>query len=179
MDSSPLCLRAIGSRKNLLHHGYYSHVRDLLETDEVQKLRNFRHHIMTTRFQHSLNVSYYTYLLCRLLHLNAHSAARAGMLHDLYFYETKAYVHGKPEIRHSRFHPAEALSNASKLVQINALEQDMIAKHMWPVTPELPQYTETFLITLVDKYCAVLEFLLPQPSKLAAWLLGRHRIKKA
>ena len=33
----------------------------------------------------------------------------------------------------------------------------MIIKHMWPVTPAIPKYKETFIITLVDKYFAVAE----------------------
>ena len=33
----------------------------------------------------------------------------------------------------------------------------MIIKHMWPVTPALPKYKETFVITLVDKYFAAAE----------------------
>ena len=50
-------------------------VADILEHADVQALKQFRHHHYTTRFQHSLNVSYYNYLLCRFFHWDAVSAA--------------------------------------------------------------------------------------------------------
>ena len=129
---------------------------------------------MTTRFQHSLNVSYYHYQLCKKFGLDAESGARAGLLHDLYFYDTKAYTHSKPAVRHSKHHPEQALQNAEKILVLNEKERDMIRNHMFPMTLALPHYKETFLITLVDKYCAVIEFVLPQPER----LLNRFRKKK-
>jgi uncharacterized protein len=162
-------LKATGSRRNLMEHQFYAHIADLLAMPEVQELKNYRHHIVTTRFQHSLNVSYYNYLLCRLFRLDARSAARAGLLHDLYFYDTKQYTQSRKAIRHSQFHPMAALDNAMQLLPMNAREQDMIVKHMWPVTTQRPKYAETYILTFVDKYCALIEFLLPQPARFLRW----------
>ncbi len=166
-------LKATGSRKNLMQNSYYSVIKDLLELHEVQKLKQYRHHKMTTRFQHSLNVSYYNYCICRLLHLDARSAARAGLLHDLYFYDTSKFTRTAQPIRHSHYHPMAALDNAMKLLPINEREQDMIAKHMWPVTTQRPGYAETYILTFVDKYCAMLEFVLPQPRRFWNWICHR------
>lgn len=163
-------LRATGSRINLRQHLYYHTIKDLLALHEVQELKNYRHHILTNRFQHSLNVSYYHYQLCRLFHLDARSAARAGLLHDLYFYDTKQYNKSGSELRHSHYHPLAALDNARSLLSINAREQDMIVKHMWPLTPQRPKYAETYLLTFVDKYCAVIELILPLFRSLRRWL---------
>lgn len=33
----------------------------------------------------------------------------------------------------------------------------MIIKHMWPVTIEFPKSAEGFVLTLIDKYCALAE----------------------
>ena len=55
---------------------YYDCVHDLLNTSAVQELGEYTHHKGTTRLQHSLNVSYYNFLLCRKLHFDACSAAR-------------------------------------------------------------------------------------------------------
>ena len=57
---------------------YYDCVHDLLNTSAVQELGEYTHHKGTTRLQHSLNVSYYNFLLCRKLHFDACSAARAS-----------------------------------------------------------------------------------------------------
>ncbi len=151
-------LKATGSRKDLSKHAFYDLIADLLKRSEVQALRNYRHHIRTTRFQHSLNVAYYSYLLCRLLRLDAASAARAGLLHDLYHYDTRHFIKSRPATRHSKHHPVVALENAGRLIHMTAKERDMIEKHMWPVTLRFPRYAESYVLTFVDKYCAVIEF---------------------
>ena len=163
-------LKVTGSRKNIMESEYYQLIADLVKLEEVQNLKLFRHHIMTNRFQHCLNVSYYNYQLCRFFRLDADSAARAGLLHDLYFYETKQYCQEKHEKGHCAHHPCVALENAEKLIRLNDKERDMIVNHMWPMTSELPKYAETWLITIADKYAAVLEFLLPQPGRFMKFL---------
>ena len=163
-------LHVTGSRKNIKQTDYYIVVADLLCRDEVQELADFTHHKMTTRYQHCLNVSYYNYKLCRLLRLDADSAARAGLLHDLYHYDTARYSRSSPAIRHSHYHPQVALEAAEKLLDMNDRERDMIGNHMWPVTVPRPKYAETYIITVVDKYCAVIEFLLPQPARLGRYV---------
>ena len=84
-------LKAIGSRKDLKQQLYYEFVADLLESKSVQDLKQYRHHIKTTRFQHSLNVSYYNYLVCKKLHLDEKAGAKAGLLHDLFLYDWHKY----------------------------------------------------------------------------------------
>lgn len=148
--------RAVLSKKDLSKiDEYYSCVRDLLDNKTVLGLDEFKHHCCTTRFQHSLNVSYYNFLMCRFFHLNARSAARAGLLHDLFFYDRK--THEKIANSHPAEHANIAFYNASQMFPINELEGDMIINHMWPMTPHLPRHRETFIITLVDKFCAVAE----------------------
>jgi uncharacterized protein len=79
----------------------------------------------------------------------------------------------KGDPSHSRHHSAIALKNAKGITEVNAIEEDMIAKHMWPMTLKLPKYRETYVITVIDKYCAVLEFCVPQITRIAV----RKRIK--
>lgn len=167
-------LHAIGSRKELTQLDYYAVVADILENNMVQQLKKYRHHISTNRFQHCLNVSYYNYLVCRFLHLDAESAARAGMLHDLYYYDTKAYRHSNYERSHVKNHPDVAVSNAGELFSLNSTEEDIIAKHMWPLTKGRPQSKEGYVIVFVDKYCAALELIAPK-MRLAAEKLRRRK----
>ena len=61
-------LKAICSRKELSLTGYYPHICDLIDSEELSGLKRITHHISTTRFQHCVNVSYYSYLVCRKLH---------------------------------------------------------------------------------------------------------------
>ncbi len=151
--------KAILSKKDLSECSeYYSCVSDLLNNDAVLKLSEFRHHIGTTRFQHSLNVSYYNFKLCKLFRLDAKSAARAGLLHDFFFYNRKEHVNA--ERSHAAEHAKIALENASEMFSLNAVESDMIVNHMWPVTTKLPRHGETYAITVVDKFCAVAEVII-------------------
>lgn len=149
-------LKAILSKKELTENNeYYSCVRDLLACGDVMSLNEFSHHIGTSRLQHSLNVSYYNFKLCRLFHLDARAAARAGLLHDLFFYDRK--THKRIRNGHCAEHANIALYNASMLFPISELEGDMILNHMFPMTLRLPRHAETYVITLVDKFCATAE----------------------
>ncbi len=155
-------LQAIGSKQDLALLPFYGIISDLLTLTEVQKLQEFRHHKRTTRFQHSLNVAYYNYLLCRRFGLDAEAGARAGMLHDLFFYNRKEYVRVSGEAFHNARHPRMACDAADHLCELSAVERDMILKHMWPVTiTKLPRYRESLVIVLVDKFCAILEISSP------------------
>ena len=158
-------LKAICSKKDLTQTDYFECIKDIVDSSELESLKLITHHISTTRFQHCLNVSYHNYLICRFLGLDAKSAARAGLLHDLFYYDRKEYNKHKKNFSHSRFHSLVALENASKLTEINEIERDIIENHMFPSTRQLPKHKEAYVIVIVDKYCAVLECLLPKIRK--------------
>ena len=40
---------------------------------------------------------------------------------------------------------------------LNNIEKDIIEKHMWPLTLRLPKYKESYVVLMVDKYCALFE----------------------
>ena len=148
--------KAIFSRREITDlPDYYSCVCDLLNSSAVQQLGEFTHHKGTTRLQHCLNVSWYNFLICRRLHLDARSAARAGLLHDLFLYDRKEHEPVDGEGWHGVGHPKIAFFNAAELFPLNEREGDMIVNHMFPITPHLPRYSETWVIQLVDKLCAL------------------------
>ena len=135
---------------------YMSYVGGLLETPEVQKLNEFTHHYISTRLLHSLNVSYTAYKISKKFGWNKKATARAGLLHDLFYYdwrETK-FVEGS----HAYVHPRIAYQNAQKLTTISKLEKDIIIKHMWGATIAPPRYKESFVVTFVDDYVAIKEW---------------------
>ncbi len=146
-------IKAIGSKIDLLNSEYYSCVEDLINDDIVLQMKNYIQHGTTTCFQHCVNVSYYNYLVCKILGFNFRDAARAGLLHDLFLYDW----HDDWNLTHGFTHPSAALKNAEKYFELNAVQRDIIAKHMFPMTPKLPRYKETVVIILVDKYCGLVE----------------------
>lgn len=134
---------------------YRSCIEDLAQNDLIHSLHDFAHHSNISRLEHCLHVSYTSYLLCRKLGLNSRSAARGGLLHDFFLYDSRLT---KPDRGlHCLRHPAIALANARNLFLLNEIEEDIIVKHMWPVTIRLPRYKESYVVTLADKYCAYKE----------------------
>lgn len=134
---------------------YTECISDLLQNEITGSMNSFIQHGSVTCLDHSLSVSYYSYIVCRLLHLDYRSAARGGLLHDLFLYSWhKSKLIGG---RHGFTHPYTALENASKHFVLNKKEKDIIVKHMWPLTIRLPKYREAYVVSFVDKYCALLE----------------------
>lgn len=133
-------------------------VSDIINNSNVKALREHMQHMHTSRFEHCQMVAYYTYVICKKMRLDYISAARGAMLHDFYFYDWRnKNVEGQKKF-HLMRHPNIALTNALDIFELNDLEKDIIKKHMWPVTIALPGYTESFIVTCVDKYCATVEF---------------------
>lgn len=133
-------------------------ISDITSNETVQKMKNFRQHYNTSCFEHCKNVAFYSYLICKKYNLDYVSSARAGMLHDLFLYDWRIRQNDRKGF-HGFTHPRTALNNATKIFNLNKKEQDIILKHMWPVTLILPKYKESFIITFVDKYCAIQETL--------------------
>ncbi len=130
-------------------------IYDIKINNTVLQMRNLRQHYNTSCYEHCLYVSYYTYIICKRLNLDYVSAARAGMLHDLFLYDWRKKENRKG--LHAFTHPKSSLDNALKLFDLNKIEKDMILKHMWPVTLALPKYRESYIITLTDKFSAIIE----------------------
>lgn len=131
-------------------------IEDLINNETVQEMKKYRQHYETSCYDHCLEASYYCYKICKKFNLDYKSAARAAMLHDLFLYDWRVRQPDRKGF-HAFTHGKCAYENASKLFELNALQKDMIVKHMWPVTLSLPKYKESYILTLVDKYCAVSE----------------------
>lgn len=137
---------------------FYHILRDILSNEKVQEMKNFKQHGDYSCYAHCLHVSYCTYLICKKLKLDYISATRAAMLHDLFLYDWHD-KHRDEEFDglHAFTHPKIALRNASQIFPLNHKEKDIIVKHMWPVTLSLPEYTESYIVTILDKYSALYE----------------------
>lgn len=143
---------------------YMSYVEDLLATDAVKKLANYTQHVHSTRLEHSLSVSYYSYKLAKKWGGNAKATARAGLLHDLFYYDWRTTKFD--EGTHAYIHPRIAVKNAEKITDLSDLERDIILKHMWGATIAPPKYKESYIVTFADKYCAVKEAAQPMTASM-------------
>ena len=134
---------------------YKNEMSDLLANEKLKRLDKFTQHYKCTRLKHSINVSYYSFYIAKLLRLDYHSAAKAGLLHDLYFHERAGF---KENMKMLRQHPKDALKNALEICDLTPKERDIIVRHMWLLTLRPPKYKEGYIVSFVDKYCAAKEF---------------------
>lgn len=141
---------------------YMSIVEDLLTNEKLLKLDQITHHHYTTRLIHSFFVSYTSYKLAKSLNLDYVATARAGLLHD-FFLEERDEIQELGLGSHNCAHPKIALKNAEKIADLNQKERDIILKHMFLTTTRsgIPKFKESFIVTFVDKYCALIEVSKP------------------
>ena len=135
---------------------YLSCIQDLLDHRSVQSMDAYTQHGGTSILEHSMYVSYLSFKVCKARGYDYRSAARGGLLHDFFLYQR--HVNKPYRGWHTTGHPRLALENAMRLFDINAIEQDIIKKHMWPVCFGLPRHKESFVVSMVDKYCCTMEF---------------------
>ncbi|HEY4399034.1 MAG TPA: HD domain-containing protein [Lactobacillaceae bacterium] len=149
------------SQKNWRDDALYQQlIADLLPAPAVQMLGSITQHHFTTRLEHSLRVSYWSYRVAKLMRLDVRAIARAGLLHDLFYYDwrTTKFDEGS----HAYMHPRIALKNAQRLTRISDKEADIIVKHMFGATPQLPKYAESWVVSLVDDVVAIREYIVPK-----------------
>lgn len=136
---------------------YLEYISNLIQHEKVRLMKNFIQHSDISCLEHSLYVSYISFLICRKMGLDYRSAARGALLHDFFLYDWHT---DKPyKGLHGFIHPNIALQNANKYFDLNSKEQDIIQNHMWPLTLKLPRSREAFVVLLVDKYCSSIEIL--------------------
>lgn len=137
---------------------FYENIKDIAMHPVVLRMKLYPHHGKTNCYQHCINVAYYTYQWCCFLGLDAKSAARGGMLHDLFLYDWHTHAKRTGDHFHGLTHPRVAYKNAMKFFELNRIERDIILSHMWPLTPlRFPKTREGFVATIADKYCGACE----------------------
>lgn len=136
---------------------FYDCVGDLLATEQIQSQAAFAQHDSINRLQHITSVAYLSLCLCRHFKLDYRLASRAGLLHDLTYYDwhDNDWSH-RP---HGYRHPGFAVKNARELCGgIDKKTENIIKRHMWPLTVIPPKYKEAYIVCFADKYCAKMEY---------------------
>lgn len=111
----------------------------------------------TTVLLHCLAVAYFSLLLAKKLRLRCDrgSLVRGALLHDYFLYDW--HQPDRSHRLHGFHHAARALSNAQADLTLTKTEEDIIAHHMFPLTPAPPRCREAVLVCLVDKGCGLYE----------------------
>jgi uncharacterized protein len=127
-------------------------VSDLMETEIVQSMSQYIQHGEVTCLEHCINVSLKSYKVCKLLNFDYKSAARGALLHDFFLYDW--HIPGSHVGLHGVRHAKISLKNAEKHFELNKKEKDIILTHMWPLTLRPPKFKESYVVSLVDKFCS-------------------------
>lgn len=141
----------INIEKDIEYKNIVSHI---LDNEEFNKMKNISHHD-TNRFDHSLKVSYYSHKIAKTLKLDSEDVARAGLLHDFFMTDTNVSVIKR--LKSAINHPKYAALKSEEIFGISEKEKDIIKTHMFPLNLNVPKYTESWLVTLVDKGVALKE----------------------
>lgn len=136
---------------------YLACVQDIFEHPVFQSMAEYYQHGHTTCKDHCIRVSYMSYKMCRKRGWDYHTTARAALLHDLFLYDWHTHAKETGEHFHGFTHPRVAMNNAVKYFDIGIKEQDMILRHMWPLTPVPPKSREGYVIIYADKFCGLVE----------------------
>lgn len=135
---------------------FSSIIEDITNNSKFNKLKRELHHGIT-RYDHSYRVAKWTYNICDLFNMkNTESITRAALLHDFYVDSDLSDYNSYEKLGE---HPNMALTNSLKYFELDNIQQDIIKKHMFPRTTELPKYKESWLVSGVDKVVSTYEML--------------------
>lgn len=111
----------------------------------------------TSVLRHCICVAYMScFIACKLnLHLEKRALIRGALLHDYFLYDW--HVADSSHRLHGFRHPKTALRNAMRDIELSPKEQNIILRHMFPLTPIPPVYYEAWVVCMADKICSALE----------------------
>lgn len=135
----------------------------LLKEPQVRRLGECNHHFGKTRLDHVLDVAWLAFMVSKRFPLDHDAVVRGALLHDLFYYD---WLREGPSW-HGVRHPRIALENARTVTTLSGKEEDIIKKHMWPLTVVLPKYAEAWIVCFSDIYCSWRDYLVPLVLALA------------
>ena len=133
------------------------------------KLLRCKHH-NTTRLNHLYNVAVYSYWIGKKLNLfcdvDFESLLAGALLHDFYFISGKGENYAVYWVTHCEL----SEENESKHFNISEKEKNIILAHMFPLAKSLPKSKEAWIVSIADKWSALLEACFNRNYKLPVFI---------
>ena len=132
---------------------------DILGSNNFRKTREHIQHGNMTVNDHVFNVARYSLLIREKLHISCdeRELIRGALLHDYFLYDWHSKEHVPIYKLHGFYHPGIALKNAQEEYELTPKEQQIIKRHMWPLTIVPPTCKEGWIVTVADKWCSLME----------------------
>ena len=149
---------------------------DILHSRNHKSTRKAIQHGNVSVRRHAINVARYSLLINEKLGIkcNKRDLIRGALLHDYFLYDWHDPSR-KREGLHGFVHPKTALKNAREDFELSPVEENIIVRHMFPLTPHPPACREAWLVCAADKYCALQETVHPLFSRLRRRSPGAKR----
>lgn len=134
-------------------------IRYLSLYSRFNELKQYIQHGSTSVYEHCVNVACLSLWIYEKtgIKVNKYSLVKGALLHDYFLYDW--HVPDKTHRLHGFTHPGVAFKNASQSFKLNEREKDIIIKHMFPLTPVPPYFKESWIVTIADKICSIMEIL--------------------
>lgn len=138
---------------------FYRVYVEVCEKSRFEESKEYIQHGDTSVYEHSINVAYSAMCMAIRMGRTGHlkELVRGALLHDYFLYDWHEKNAGHR--LHGFYHPGKALKNARQHFEMTRREQVIIKRHMFPLTPVPPVYTEAYLVCFADKICSVQETL--------------------
>lgn len=148
----------------------YSHIEKIVTSDKWDEMRCYRHH-MDSRAMHSLEVCCVSWRRAKKIRkCDAKAVAIGALLHDFFLYDwqnekvkfdIKRTVY-LPKL-HGFMHPSVAFENVCEYFPevVDKKIEDIIVRHMWPLTINPPKCRESWVVCMADKKCSLKVFKFP------------------
>lgn len=146
-------------KQKLLHRQIREAASDILKSKNFNTTKEHIQHGNMTVNNHCMNVAKYSLAISERLRIRCEKREliRGALLHDYFLYDWHIGDYAKPHKLHGLYHPGRALRNALKEYRLTPREQDIIKKHMWPLTIVPPMCREAWIVTTADKWCSLME----------------------
>ena len=155
-------------------------LNEIRESSRFKNSKQFIQHGKTSVYMHSVSVAYMSCYIAEKYNLSVdyYSLITGALLHDYFLYDwhDKEDGHKRPHgfyhpsaalanaesdrnehKLHGFTHPGAALRNAKRDFDLNDIETDIIARHMFPLTPIPPVCLEGWVVCIADKICSTKE----------------------
>lgn len=132
--------------------------KPILESARVAHMNAYVQHGTTSTLDHTMAVAYCSVAYARQNEIVCDEASllRGALLHDYFLYDWHEAGDGSHRL-HGFRHPQRALANAQHDFDLNDIECDIIAHHMFPLVPVRPSTVEGRIVGRIDKRCSLRE----------------------
>lgn len=142
----------------------YEYGKQILNNEKYIITMSKPHHGEITVLDHSLHVAFTALELSeKCYNIDEESLVKICLLHD--YFEHNENISKTERIKKGLFHPFESSQKSMDDFNVNEKERNAIIAHMFPITVEIPNSKEAWILTLADKIVAYEELKYPLHSQ--------------